>query len=530
MVLALLSAALFPSRAHGRDTAAASLVGTWTTEEQGARVRMVFNADGTFTRTATDAAGTTTLRGQYRVENGLLIVEPQGRAPTRLAVQDFKKAWLLLGSVDSKMQDMAHDAADALRGATPTNKPAPTAAAPADNAPAPAPGKQHAATRPARQAAGNPLCPDWVRPGLRLTYYLLTGSVSGSVNGLVLDKDGEITDQAGNHYSHDRLGHSSHGLIEATVAGLDAQVVALVQPFYIFSATDSTTPTLLNHQDAIVTADSGGDFWMHPQKQAQMRQQHPWTGVPRPGQLMACTTTWRDKNQSWTATEVLSPGDTGKTLWVYDQATGRLLYLSRLSRNAPDIRDPSQTLRDPVSYATFLRFVGVRQLSLPWLDSPLPEWAQQLQGLSYRGRSSVVFPEAAPGAGQAITQNLEVTRRGGSWLLFQSKGKEQGLIGESESKAVTGTGSATPLIIPPDALARLRPGQELDRDPYTKYTLRVAAADPQKVALQFDGPRQSMSFTYDRAQGLLIHSLTRERSTAGTNMFLVREMQLAGKR
>jgi hypothetical protein len=40
---------------------------------------------------------------------------------------------------------------------------------------------------------------------------------------------------------------------------------------------------------------------------------------------------------------VISQGDAGRTFWVYDQATGRLLYLSRISRHAPDIRDP----RDP---------------------------------------------------------------------------------------------------------------------------------------------------------------------------------------
>lgn len=57
---------------------------------------------------------------------------------------------------------------------------------------------------------------------------------------------------------------------------------------------------------------------------------------------------------------------------------------------------------------------------------------------------------------------------------------------------------------------------------------RAAAADVQTVTLEADGPRQSLRFVYDRAHGVLIHTLSRERSTAGTNMFTVREMQWAG--
>ena len=39
--------------------------------------------------------------------------------------------------------------------------------------------------------------------------------------------------------------------------------------------------------DALVTIDTGGDFWMSPQKQAAVLREHPWTGAARPGQMMA---------------------------------------------------------------------------------------------------------------------------------------------------------------------------------------------------------------------------------------------------
>ena len=198
---------------------------------------------------------------------------------------------------------------------------------------------------------------------------------------------------------------------------MDGQVVALAQPFYLISPGDPA-PLMKSHMDTVATVDTGGDFWMHPQKQAMMLREHPWTGAPRTGQMMARTRTWRNGNQSWTAPAILSMDDTGKTFWVYDQATRRLLYLSRISRGAPDIHDPAQSLPDSVSYATFLRFVGAHQQNLPWLSTSMPEWTRGLQVLSYQGRLNVQFPGAAPG-GTAPSQQMEVAKRGGDWLLFR---------------------------------------------------------------------------------------------------------------
>jgi hypothetical protein len=529
LLLAFWGAALIPLGAGADDSGTDTLVGTWTAEEQGVRVRVVLGADGTFARTLTDTSGTVTVRGQYLRQGSTLMVQPQGQMPMQFTIRDLQHDRLVLVGMDGSVLEMARAATGSPRGTAAQSAPRPpTKSIHAANLPAPAAGGEPAAPPPARPATGNPLVPDWVRPGLRLTYYLLTGSVSGSVSGYVLDEDGNITDRNGNRYSTERQGHSSQGLVEATVAGMDAQTVAMAQPFYLLMPGE-TTPLLKSHMDMLVTADTGGDFWMHPQKQAMMLREHPWTGAARPGQMMARARTWRNGNQSWTATAIISMGDNGRTFWVYDQATGRLLYLSRISHHAPDIRDPGQTLPDSVSYATFLRFVDAQQLNLPWLNTPMPEWTRQLQALSYQGRMSVQFPGVAPGAGTMLSQQMEVAKRGSDWLLFQSRSQTQGLPATSGSNSVTGPGCLPPVIIPPAGLARLRPGEEIDRDPHTGITVRVAATDPQSVTLQADGPRQSFMFVYECAQGLMIHSLSRERS-AETNTVVVHEMQLAGKR
>lgn len=381
--------------------------------------------------------------------------------------------------------------------------------------------------------AGIPLLPDWVRPGLRLTYDLITGGVNRTADQLKWNPETHQWDQANINRGYDTSGnyngeYSSHGLVQATVAGLDGQGVALSQPFFLLNP-NQRTPVLMAgaNTDMLVATDTGGDLWMHPQKQAQMLRQPP-------AGILVQSTTWRGDGQNWAATTFLSQGASGKTFAAYDQASGKLLYLSRITREPPGegrIRDPrSPTKGNPVSFATILKYVASRQMNIPWMNDPLPEWAQQFQVLLYQGRQVVQFPGAADTRGQALAQNLQVQKRGRNWLLLQSNGQAQWQQSSGPGpKVVTGPGLLYPLIIPPAGLARLRPGQEIDRDPLTGFTTHVAGADAQTVTLQVDGPDRSMMFVYQRAQGVMMRSSSRERSSAGQNMYVVRDMQLAGK-
>jgi hypothetical protein len=205
------------------DNGTAALVGTWTAEAQGVRVRVVFGPDGTFARTMTDVSGAATVHGQYLRQGNILMVQPQGLMPMQFMIQDIRPDRLVLAGMDGTVLNLARFAPGTSRA-----KPTPSAPSP--------PAKPMLAlvapeSAPAgRPTAGNGLVPDWVRPGLRLTYDLLTGSIGGSVNGWVLDDDGRITDRNGNRYSTELQGHSSHLLVEATAAGMDGQMVALRSP------------------------------------------------------------------------------------------------------------------------------------------------------------------------------------------------------------------------------------------------------------------------------------------------------------
>lgn len=585
MLLAIPMFRMMASNSQGESSPV--LTGTWAGETEGLRIRVVFTAAGTFTRTMTGPEGTETSRGQYRVDGSLLLVQPEGEELLRFTIRSFGDGKMVVQGEDGSLLELTRQAGEAAPPAAPArpsggttppparSKPAGAGPGPAGNAPArpaappsntipgliappkpigqPAPAPRPSAgpaspvpaIRPApapapavRPAAGpapsvavpagagpSPaLMPEWVRPGLRLTYYLMTGSLSGSVNGWVPDEEGDWEDKQGNRYSTERKGHGSHGLIQPTVAGLDGQVAALAQPFYLFSG-DDLTPVFNVSLDSLVTLDSGGDFWMHPRKQASMLQQHPWLRNPGPGQIVARSTTWTQNGQSWQATMIAILGDASRTLYVFDQESGRLLYLSRLTREAPAIRDRSQTLPDSVSHATFLRFVAVRQLDLPWLRAPLPDCLQRVQSIGYQGQFSVQFPGAAH-TPLGIQDEMRVTRRGADYVLFEGRSQSQTVSLPSDFKAVTGVGCLPPLAIAPDILNRLQPGQEIDRDPQTGFSIRVAGADSQGVMLQADGPRQTFIYVYERTQGKLIRRVSRERFPSTPDMMNVRDLQL----
>lgn len=382
------------------------------------------------------------------------------------------------------------------------------------------------ALRPGGQAAAFP-APDIVKPGLRLTYYLMTGSLSGSVNGFVLDEEGDWVDKrTGRHYSQERKGGGSHGLIQPTVVGVAGGMAALSQPFYLWNGDDTTSVYRANLDD-LVTAESGGDLWMHPRKQAQMMQAYPWGVQNAPGGIMARSLAWRDDGgRAYQATQVVILGEASKTSCVFDQASGLLLYLSRLTRNPPDVRDPGQTLPDSVSYATFLRFRGARQLATPWLGRPIPAGLRAARLLSYRGSYMLQGQGVAP-TPMAIQASLQLARSGGDWLLLGGRTQMQGVGLPTDFKSVDGMGGLHPLAIPPDVLAGLRTGQVIDRDPLTGFSLSVSGGDAQYVALQETGPIQTITYVYERNRGILIRKVQRDLQRP-TQMIMVTDIQLAG--
>ena len=76
--LAVLLLILTASSLHAQTAAKPSILGAWTIEDVDAKAKLVFNKDGTFTRTVTTVGGTKTDKGKYKIVGNVILVEPEG--------------------------------------------------------------------------------------------------------------------------------------------------------------------------------------------------------------------------------------------------------------------------------------------------------------------------------------------------------------------------------------------------------------------------------------------------------------------
>lgn len=531
------------------------IVGTWLEDLGEIKIKVVFGEDGAFSRAMTEGSVTETAEGRYRLEGDTLVVEPEGFEPMHFEIIRRDGSRLIIQGDDGSRSQMTRmERGNGTPGEAPTGEGMGQGVPAGGNLPqvggSPDEGRAQQlrpegeegdrlarggekdtpdapAPRDLRAEIKGKMVPEAVRPGLRLTFYMMAGSLPGSVNGWIPDEEGRWVDREGRHYGQERKGHSSHGLIQATVAGMDRDTVAFSQHFYLFNGED-TTPVFNKSLDSIVTPDTGGDYWMHPLRQAEVLRSNPWNHVPQPGETVAKQITWRGDIGIRNATAIAIIGEASRTTYIFDQESGFLLYLSRLTRQAPDIRDHSQTSPDSVSYATFLRFVSSRQLRLPWLDVPQPEIARRIRSVTYQGSTVLESPGSMP-TPLRIMQELSVLRRGGDWIFFNGKAQSQGAVMPSEFKAVQGPGCNPPLMIPPAVLAKLQPGLQIDRDPKTGFEIRVSGNDGTYVTLQTTGPRQGFTYIYGMENGLMVRRISREIINPATpNMVMVTDVSLAG--
>ncbi|MBI4880984.1 MAG: hypothetical protein HY812_15205, partial [Planctomycetes bacterium] len=140
----------------------------------------------------------------------------------------------------------------------------PGAAPPAQAAPVPAPFGEI----PGLQVEGPP--PDWIRPGLRLTYRRDAAYIPSANEMLVEGVTRNMLDLAsssttGKKYSVEALpGTGSAGYLQFNVLALDAKQAVIQTDFHLFDGLDASAPVQKLESGFVASASMGGDLWMHP--------------------------------------------------------------------------------------------------------------------------------------------------------------------------------------------------------------------------------------------------------------------------
>lgn len=360
--------------------------------------------------------------------------------------------------------------------------------------------------------------PAWIEPGLRLTYSTLVGTLPDAELVYEADAGGLWVDDHGNHYRQVEVAaQGSHGFLQADVVALTAAEAAVQLRFYLLEGVERDAPLLSVETGYVAPASTGGDLWIHPDRLRELAERGVDGVLVKPLQHTLELATYD-------ALLFYAPRPSGKSVWIYDLASGVLLYSSDVTRmhgqrNAAGIETGAGGLQ-----VRFTTFQASRTLGLPWASRAAPAPPASLERLAYRGRF-VVRQSGAADTVVPFEAQFRAERRSDGFLLL-TPAAQGGVSLPGLERRLVGAHQLGGPWIPPSGLATLRPMQELDRDPLTRVTTFVGAVDEREVVLTQDSPRQRGEFTYRRSDGVLRRLVTEERFTSVPGMSKVVELEL----
>lgn len=353
--------------------------------------------------------------------------------------------------------------------------------------------------------------PAWVTRGTRLSYYASAASVPGSYHQYVEDENGGWIDpDTGDRYRQEDVSSASgHGFNQVSVTALnDAVAVLSVRVYGLTDLSLDSPVTTLAWGGAVGLPGAGSDYWLHPDVLAGVDEiVSPTLKVVRMPYVIDET----EYSSIW----IQSISDDGNYTWVYDEDTGVLLHTAS-STTGPPLGGPvaAGEGRDGSTFLTQSTLVGIRQTTLPWATGAAPPWVASTDHLEYVGTISV---SVAGSPSVVLDCSLAVDRRasGTDWVRYLFARTITSDVAPSVTEyteRIDGPAQVGALWVPPDELARLSAGQELDRDPVTRAVVTVSSVDDSEwgpaVTILETGPAEEFELVYDVESGLLVSSVS----------------------
>jgi hypothetical protein len=365
--------------------------------------------------------------------------------------------------------------------------------------------------------------PAWIQPGLRLTFHTMAGIISTGGHEFVPDERGNWQLPDGRSFKRQEVhGTGSEGYLQVNVVGMTRETVAVQMLFYLCEGLHTNTQMQSLELGYRAPAGTGGDLWLHPKVIEGLLV----NGAPG----MVVTRISKTVDQVTHDCVMLfwqSPG--GRRLWMYDRESGVLVYSSELTKTGAE-RMHGGGLRPGGTSARFTTFQASATPVIPWAGQPVPEWVGKVGGYEYRGKISVRQPGMVE-TPLPFALSLDVIGRGPDWIECRVRG--DGGTGGSLTGAdlrVYGSHQLIGQWIPPQALAALSAGQEIDRDPWSRFVTRVGHVGDDVVVIVQEGPRQKFEFLYRRRDGLLARAVLTDAIASVPGMTKVLEFELAGTR
>lgn len=353
--------------------------------------------------------------------------------------------------------------------------------------------------------------PSFLQVGSRLTWQSGGSSLEGS--RLVPSPNGWLWQNGQWNQVETTYGGGGVGYTQVNIVGVGAD--GLVGDVRSFLNTDLNAGTFIQSGVDAVVGDLSGllPYWRSPAQLAAL-----------PEGFDGLTSVTRDPRAFGGATydtvAVATMGQGGYTSHVYDAASGLLLFGGTMDAQpgvltmGPDGSVVQQN-RGAVTY-THLLFVGARQLQVPWAGAALPTWLAPGASLAYQGQSrgEIANSGLPPLPGSALSLGFVFDGAVAGVLVGRYWTQLANTAGLPPDQAVAwrvvGSTTFDGPWLPPEALARLAPGQTLDQDPLTGQVAYFAGVQDGYPAVVVGGSTDDLTQYYDPQTGLMVYSRYRK--------------------
>lgn len=354
--------------------------------------------------------------------------------------------------------------------------------------------------------------PSSLRPGTRLTFWLGTADVMGNPGQSTIKEDpnGKWVGKDGKRYSEDTIatGGAAAGFIHIDIVAVTDQAVAMVSTQYLGDGTISA-PTPSNTMST-VCHPSGCEYWIHPELLARV-QPGEFGGV------RYLRGPFEVNGQSYDALMIQVISANASSHNVYDMKTGFSLSMgSRMqsTKSQPSF-DPVTGRATPGKTTNTTLVVSqlraARVIDRPWLRHGLAPVSVG-QTFRFRGQQTLDMGMGYPSS-MPIEMTLTASHVDGSIIAYDAVTQFTGAGGTPfRSKRYCTAGQLGNVVMPPQALAELRSGQELDRDPVTGYTTFVEFVGRNEmgqnlVVIRESGQAGLQRWVYDAQTGHLLEGV-----------------------
>jgi len=385
---------------------------------------------------------------------------------------------------------------------------------PLDPAPTPAPGPQTplipAGPRPGEVAPAAAQLPAFVKPGMRWYYHEGESIVNNVPWHLIPNAAGGWKGQANNN-------QGQVWYLAIDLLGASPQFIAANARKYVISDVARGTTTAAGGKALTGDANTFDKYWISPARLAQIEAQ-------RANGMTINRVRFVVGDKTYNALSMMEHNERTYVSQIYDLESGILLSSSSADRNAPVLVPNGQGGIMPAQGATMIthsRFMGMRELKIPWAAAPLPAWVAKGQTIQYTGSYGNVGP-----MGQnhlALNRACKITRvTEGVAIVDSVTRRDQGGLPANDALDTQAFGSAqvNAWFISPRALQALRPNTVIDDDRVTHFRTTFVGIQGNFAIFLEEGPVDRAEAAYDMQSGLLASVRARQQLDPSVGAFV----------